>query len=133
MKRKIKRIYKETNAKLLVDRFFEVCRVNLHLYAFQNKSEIELECLKKQNVRYLITREPKRKFFIDKNTLIENGMEIEFNNFNTELLNKVKYEAMKHFGNKFFIKVVKDDDRGCENKEFFSGKIKCTNLKRKEE
>ena len=60
-------------------------------------------------------------------------MEIEFNNFNTELLNKVKYEAMKHFGNKFFIKVVKDDDRGCENKEFFSGKIKCTNLKRKEE
>ena len=133
MKRKIKRVYKETNAKLLVDRFFEVCRVNLHLYAFQNKSEIELECLKKQNVRYLVTRKPKRNFFVDRNTLNDDGLEIEFNNFNSELLSKVKYEAIKHFGNKFFIKVIKDDDRGNENKEYFNGKIKCTNLKRKEE
>lgn len=133
MKRKITRVYKEANAKLLVDRFFEVCRVNYHLYAFQNRSDVELECLKKQNVKYLITRNPKRKFFVDNNTLIEDGFEIEFNNFNNDLLNKVKFEAKKHFGNKFFIKVIKDDDRNSDNKEFFSGKIRCTNLKRNEE
>lgn len=133
MKKKITRAYKEANAKLLVDRFFEVCRKNLKIFAFQDKSEIEIDCLKEHNVCFLITREPKRKFFIDANILIDEGFIIEYNNFNQELLSKVKYEAIKHFGNKFFIKFLKDDNRDSPNKEFFSGKIRCQNLKKKEE
>ena len=42
-------------------------------------------------------------------------------------------EAIKHLGNKFFIKVVKDDNRTNENKNVFSGKIIFKNLKKKEE
>lgn len=133
MKKKISRAYKEANSKLLVDRFFEVCRTNLHIFAFQDRSQIEIDCLKEHNVRFLVTDSPKRKFFVDENTLIDEGFIIIFNNFNEEVLSKVKYEAIKHFGNKFFIKIIKDDNRNNPNKESFSGKIKCLNLKRKEE
>lgn len=133
MKKKIKRVYTETNAKLQVDRFFEVCRTNLDIFAFQAKSQIEYDCLVKHNVCFLITTKPKRDFFVDKNTLIDEGLEIRFNNFDNELVLKVKAEAIKHLGNKFFIKFVKDDNRTNENKNVFSGKIIFKNLKKKEE
>lgn len=133
MKKKIKRVYTETNAKLQVDRFFEVCRTNLDIFAFQAKSQIEYECLIKHGVCFMITTQAKRDFFIDNNTLVDEGFEIRFNNFDNELMLKVKMEAIKHLGNKFFIKIVKDDNRTAEDKTLFSGKIIFKNLKKKEE
>lgn len=133
MKRRITRVYIDTNAKLQVDRFFEVCRTNLHIFAFQDRSAIEVNCLNEHNVRYLITTMPKRKFFIDNNTLIDEGFEIYFNKFSNELIERVKYEAIKHLGNKFFIKFVRNDNRNEADKSVYSGKIIFKNLKKKEE
>lgn len=133
MKRRITRVYIETNAKLQLDRLFEVCRNNLHIFAFQDKSKLEFECLKEHNVCFLVTTKPKRDFFVDNNTLTEEGFEIFFGEFTNELIEKVKYEAIKHLGNKFFIKFIKDDNRNSTNKETFSGKIVLKNLRKKEE
>lgn len=129
MKKKITRVYTETNAKLQLDRFFEVCRTNLKIFAFQDKSTIEFDCLKEHEVCFLLTLHPKRDFFKDNNTLVDSGMEILFNNFTNELLDKVKTQAIRHFGNKFFIKVIKDDTRDKEDKSRFSGKFLLVNLK----
>ena len=133
MKKRITRIYTDANAKLQVDRLFEVCRNNLHIFAFQDRSAIEYDCLKEHNVCYLVTTAPKRKFFVDNNTLIDEGFEIYFNRFTNDLIEKVKYETIKHLGNKFFIKISKDDNRNNDDKTLFSGKIILKNLKKKEE
>lgn len=133
MKRRITRIYTETNAKLQVNRFFEVCRNNLHIFAFQDRNKLEYACLNEHDVCYLVTTAPKRKFFIDNNTLIDEGFEIYFNKFTNDLIEKVKYEAIKHLGNKFYIKIIKNDNRNNVDKTVFSGKIVFKNLKKKEE
>ena len=128
MHKKIRKKPNNPSGKLLVDRFFEVARKNMNLFAFQNVNALQVECLAKYNVTFLVTKEPKRCFFKDKNTLIDEGFKIYFNNFDNELLSRIKSEAIKQFGKNFFIKIVKYDNRNS-SKENFNGEIQCYNLK----
>lgn len=128
-KKRISRKFSEASAKLQIDRFFEVMRKRYSLYAFQNESITKYQFLKDNNYTYLITKNPKRDFFVDENTLVEEGFEIEFNNLTKEQFEDVVFEVKKHFGNIFFYKFPKNDNRG-KDETTLSGKILFKNLRK---
>lgn len=129
-RKKTRRRYNEATAKIQIDRFFQVCREKLGIYAFQNESMAKLKFLKGQSLAYIVTTKPKREFFLEKdnNKLKDDGFVIEYNNFTKEIYDKVKAEMFAHFRNSFFIKLPKEDLRN-KNKETFGGKIIIKNLR----
>lgn len=128
-RKRISKKYAEASAKLQIDRFFEVMRKRYNLYAFQNESITKYQFLKDNDYTYIITKNPKRDFFVSDNVLIDEGFEIEINNLTKEQYDNVVFEIKKHFGNIFFYKFPKEDNRG-KDKQTFSGKILFKNLKR---
>lgn len=126
-KRKHRRL-SEITSKLKIDRFFETCRNKYNIYAFQNESKLKIEFLAKMSFPSIVTKEAKRKFFINENELIEDGFIMYFYNFSEELYKDIKNEMLNIFKSSFYVKFLKEDLRH-QDKNTFDGKILIKNFK----
>lgn len=130
-KKRVIRRFDNDSAKLQVDRFFEVLRKNHKIYAFQHESPSRINFFLEIEFAFVVTRLPKRKFFVDSNILVDEGFQVEFYNLTREQYSILEQEVKRHFGDKFFYKFPKNDNRNAENKDLISGKILLKNFKKK--
>lgn len=121
--------------KLLIDRFFEDCRNEHNIYAFQNESKKKLEFLDQIKLPYVVTLLPKRSYFVtgSDNLLVENGFCMEFSNLTKEQYLLLRKLLFYYFKNSFQLYFPINDVRNKLDNTLLSGKFTLKNLKTKEE
>ncbi len=94
---------KNPSSKLIFDRFFKEVRLNLCANAYQNERESTYELFKKLETEYVLTKQPKRDFFKDRNTLVEKGVKIYYRFNSVEKYTTLKDILFKYFSRRFRI------------------------------
>lgn len=109
-KKKKNKIYALTTKKQL-NYFFENCRNNFHIFAFQNESKSKVEFFKAAKLPCIVTFQAKRCFFKTEDDLKDEGFEINFFHLTQEQYELISKFLKNCFTYKLFIKTQKADTR----------------------
>lgn len=94
---------KNPSAKLIFDRFMKDVRLNLCSNTHQNEREATYNLFKQFETEYVLTKQPKRDFFKDKNHLGEKGVKVYYRFNEYEKYEKFKSTLFKYFASRYRI------------------------------
>jgi hypothetical protein len=120
---------KKTDLRLEVDRFFMDVRKNVTENAFQHVKRAQLDILRKSDVPFVYTTEPKRNFIV-KDKVVEKGFKVYFNFQSVDNYEKFKEFLFGRFQDEFFLKFNYYSNTTANKK---SGYVKITNMKTNKE
>jgi len=128
-KRRLSRKFNENDISAQIDRLFELLRVQKNIYAFQKESPARIDFLVKNNFPCVYTRKAKKQYFEEdsKTILINEGLEIEYNNLSKEQYIIFRDELTRHFETRLFYKFKKNDTRNKPTTNTLSGKVVLKN------
>lgn len=94
---------KNPSAKLIFDRFMKDVRLNLCSNTHQNEREATYNLFKQFETEYVLTKQPKRDFFKDRNHLGEKGVKVYYRFNEYEKYEKFKSTLFKYFASRYRI------------------------------
>lgn len=94
---------KNPSAKLIFDRFMKDVRLNLCENTHQNEREATYSLFKQFGTEYVLTKQPKRDFFKDRNHLGDKGVKVYYRFNEYEKYEKFKDTLFKYFATRYRI------------------------------
>lgn len=94
---------KNPSAKLIFDRFMKDVRLNLCSNTHQNEREATYNLFKQFETEYVLTKQPKRDFFKDRNHLGEKGVKVYYRFNEYKKYEKFKSTLFKYFASRYRI------------------------------
>lgn len=94
---------KNPSAKLIFDRFMKDVRLNLCSNTHQNERDATYNLFKQFETEYVLTKQPKRDFFKDRNHLGEKGVKVYYRFNEYEKYEKFKSTLFKYFASRYRI------------------------------
>lgn len=94
---------KNPSAKLIFDRFIKDVRLNLCSNTHQNERDATYNLFKQFETEYVLTKQPKRDFFKDRNHLGEKGVKVYYRFNEYEKYEKFKSTLFKYFASRYRI------------------------------
>ena len=128
-KRRLSRKFNENDISAQIDRLFELLRIQKNIYAFQKESPARIDFLIKNKFPCVYTKKAKKQYFEEdsKTILINEGLEINYDNLSKEQYIVFRDELTRHFETRLFYKFLKNDTRNKEQEDTLSGRVLLKN------